>query len=130
MSAQIRRERNEYYGMLERTQKGNLDITDWLTWFLDCLDRAFDGADIILGGILRKADFWAVHERQRLVLNRLFDGFEGNLRRRNGRNLRKTPGYRREGHRRTHRPRHPQEGRCWRPEYKLLAYRFENLIWK
>ncbi|KRP85898.1 cell filamentation protein Fic [Bradyrhizobium yuanmingense] len=85
MSAQIRRERNDYYTILERTQKGDLDITDWLTWFLNCLDRAFDGADIILASILRKADFWALHsarqlnERQRLVLNRLFDGFEGKL---------------------------------------------------
>ncbi|MCK1419673.1 MULTISPECIES: Fic family protein [unclassified Bradyrhizobium] len=85
MSAQIRREWNDYYAILERTQKGGLDITDWLSWFLDCLDRAFDGADAILGGILRKADFWNSHsarqfnERQRLVLNRLFDGFDGKL---------------------------------------------------
>ncbi|WP_128932117.1 Fic family protein [Bradyrhizobium zhanjiangense] len=85
MSAQIRRERNEYYAILERTQRGSLDVTDWLTWFLDCLDRAFDGADTILGNILRKADFWALYaarqlnERQRLVLNRLFEGFEGKL---------------------------------------------------
>ncbi|MDA9476731.1 cell division protein Fic [Bradyrhizobium sp. CCBAU 65884] len=85
MSAQIRLERSEYYAILERTQRGSLDVTDWLTWFLDCLDRAFDGADTILGSILRKADFWDRHaarqlnERQRLVLNRLFDGFEGKL---------------------------------------------------
>lgn len=85
MSAQIRRERNDYYTILERTQKGDLDITEWMSWFLDCLDRAFDGADAILGGILRKADFWDCHAgrqlnaRQRLVLNRLFDGFEGKL---------------------------------------------------
>lgn len=85
MSAQIRRERNDYYAILERTQKGDLDITDWLSWFLDCLDRAFDGADAILGGILRKADFWNSHsarqfnQRQRLVLSRLFDGLDGKL---------------------------------------------------
>ena len=85
MSAQIRHERNDYYTVLERTQKGDLDITNWMSWFLDCLDRAFDGADAILGGILRKADFWDRHAagqlnaRQRLVLNRLFDGFEGKL---------------------------------------------------
>lgn len=85
MSAQIRRERNDYYTILERTQKGDLDITNWMSWFLDCLDRAFDGADAILGGILRKAHFWERHAarqlnaRQRLVLNRLFDGFEGKL---------------------------------------------------
>ncbi|WP_370142038.1 hypothetical protein [Bradyrhizobium yuanmingense] len=69
----------------KRTQKGDLDITDWTSWFLDCLDRDFDGADAILGGILRKADFWDRHAarqlnaRQRIVLNRLFDGFEGKL---------------------------------------------------
>lgn len=85
MSAQIRRERNEYYAVLERTQKGSLDITNWLEWFLDCLDRAFDGADQILGSVLRKADFWekfsglALNDRQRKVLNRLLDGFEGKL---------------------------------------------------
>ncbi|MBH5396372.1 Fic family protein [Bradyrhizobium sp. CNPSo 4010] len=85
MSAQIRRERSDYYTILERTQKGDLDITDWMSWFLDCLDRAFDGADAILGGILRKAAFWDRHAarplnaRQRIVLNRLFDGFEGKL---------------------------------------------------
>ncbi|MDD1532692.1 MULTISPECIES: Fic family protein [unclassified Bradyrhizobium] len=85
MSAQIRRERNDYYTILERTQKGDLDITDWLAWFLDCLDRAFDGADIILASILRKANFWDLHntrqlnKRQQLVLNRLLDGFEGKL---------------------------------------------------
>ncbi|GGI33621.1 MULTISPECIES: Fic family protein [Bradyrhizobium] len=85
MSAQIRRERNDYYSILERIQKGNLDITDWMAWFLDCLDRAFDNADAILGRILQKADFWDRHaarqlnERQRTVLNCLFDGFEGKL---------------------------------------------------
>jgi Fic family protein len=85
MSAQIRRERNVYYDILERTQKGDLDITEWLLWFLDCLNRAFDGAEVILANVLRKADFWdhhagaALSERQRLVLNRLLDGFEGNL---------------------------------------------------
>lgn len=85
MSAQIHRERSDYYTILERTQKGDLDITDWMSWFLVYLDRAFDGASTILGGILRKADFWDRHAarqlniRQRVVLNRLFDGFEGKL---------------------------------------------------
>jgi Fic family protein len=85
MSAQIRAERTAYYRMLERTQKGELDITPWLTWFLECLNRAFDGADEILGAVMRKARFWERHEgtafneRQRLVLNRLLNGFEGNL---------------------------------------------------
>lgn len=85
MSAQIRLERNAYYDMLEATQKGDLNVTPWLEWFLDCLDRAFDGADKILASVLRKADFWkkhaaaALNERQRNILNRLLDGFEGNL---------------------------------------------------
>ena len=85
MSAQIRHERGTYYDMLERTQKGGLDITPWLMWFLGCLDRAFDGAELTLTSVLRKARFWEQHsqsslnERQRLMLNRLLDGFEGKL---------------------------------------------------
>jgi Fic family protein len=85
MSAQIRLERNTYYEVLERTQQGGLDITPWLEWFLGCLDRAIEGAEGILAGIFEKARFWESHakkpfnERQRLVLNRLFDGFEGKL---------------------------------------------------
>jgi Fic family protein len=85
MSAQIRKERNAYYDILESTQKGELDITPWLRWFLDCLDRAFDGAEAILANVLDKARFWELHsgssfnERQRLVINRLLDGFEGKL---------------------------------------------------
>lgn len=85
MSAQIRLERKAYYDMLERTQKGDLDITPWLMWFLDCLERAFEGAESIVGNVLRKARFWELHpgdqlnERQRKVVNRLLDGFEGKL---------------------------------------------------
>jgi Fic family protein len=85
MSAQIRLERNVYYDVLERTQQGGLDITPWLEWFLGCLDRAIEGAEQILAGIFRKARFWESHakkpfnERQRMILNRLFDGFEGKL---------------------------------------------------
>jgi Fic family protein len=85
MSAQIRTERNAYYDILEATQKGNLDITDWLEWFLGCLDRAFDGAETILAAVLKKARFWELHgdeqfnDRQRKILNRLLDGFEGKL---------------------------------------------------
>jgi Fic family protein len=85
MSAQIRIERNAYYDMLERTQKGDLDITPWLTWFIDCLDRAFDGAEAILANVMRKARFWealagqTLNDRQRKVINRLLDGFEGKL---------------------------------------------------
>jgi Fic family protein len=85
MSAQIRKERNTYYNILEETQRGTLDITGWLEWFLDCLDRAFDGAETIIGNVLDKAAFWerhaasALNDRQRLILNRLLDGFEGKL---------------------------------------------------
>ena len=85
MSAQIRLERNAYYDMLEKTQKGGLDVTPWLEWFLGCLDRAIDGAEHALAGTFRKAHFWEAHsrqpfnERQRAVLNLLFDGLEGKL---------------------------------------------------
>ncbi|MBA4397764.1 MAG: DUF4172 domain-containing protein [Syntrophus sp. (in: bacteria)] len=85
MSAQIRLERNAYYEMLEKTQKGGLDITLWQEWFLGCLDRAIEGAEQILAEIFRKARFWDAHaqkpfhERQRAIINRLFDDFEGKL---------------------------------------------------
>lgn len=85
MSAQIRRERQDYYDVLEATQKGGLDITPWLAWFLACLGRAFEGAETTLAQVLAKARFWETHaqatfnERQRKILNRLQDGFEGKL---------------------------------------------------
>ncbi len=85
MSAQIRQERGAYYGILEETQKATLDITPWMEWFLGCLGRAFDGAQTTLSAVLAKARFWeaiagvSLNERQRLVLNRLLDGFEGKL---------------------------------------------------
>ena len=85
MSTQIRQERAVYYDMLESTQKGDLDITHWLTWFLECLDRAFDGAEDTLANVFAKARFWEKHAgaelnaRQRDILNRLLDGFEGKL---------------------------------------------------
>lgn len=85
MSSQIRAERTTYYRMLEATQKGDLDVTPWLQWFLACLDRAFDRAETILASVLQKARFWEGHvaaplnERQRAILNRLLDGFEGKL---------------------------------------------------
>ena len=86
MSAHIRAERNDYYDILERTQKAaHLDVTNWLSWFLACLDRALDGAEKILGDVLFKAEFWKVHAqakiniRQRDMINRLLDGFTGKL---------------------------------------------------
>jgi Fic family protein len=85
MSAQIRLERNAYYDILESTQKGHLDITPWMEWFLGCLDRAFDGAENTLAIVFKKADFWKKHsaaslnDRQRDIINRLLDGFDGKL---------------------------------------------------
>jgi Fic family protein len=85
MSTQIRQERKAYYDILEKTQKNGTDITAWLQWFLSCLGRAIDGAGILLNSVLAKARFWEqlgespVNERQRAMLNRLLDGFEGKL---------------------------------------------------
>ena len=85
MSAQIQAERNAYYDTLEATQKGSLDITDWLVWFLGCLDRAFTSAQTALAAVLKKSRFWercageSFNPRQRNVLNRMLDGLEGKL---------------------------------------------------
>lgn len=85
MSAQIRKERKGYYEILEKTQKGNLDITDWITWFLNCLINALKSTDSILKQVLFKADFWNKHskkiinERQQKLIIRLLDGFDGKL---------------------------------------------------
>jgi Fic family protein len=85
MSTQIRAERNGYYDILEATQKGDLDITAWLDWFLGCLDRAFDSAEITLQSVLTKAQFWEenvaaeLNDRQRSIVSRLLDGFKGKL---------------------------------------------------
>ncbi|MFH0702893.1 MAG: Fic family protein [bacterium] len=85
MSVQLTKERNAYYNMLERTQKGTLDITDWILWFLDCLLRAIENTKETLTAIFNKALFWQkfsgqiLNNRQKKVINRLLDGFEGNL---------------------------------------------------
>jgi len=85
MSAQIRIERNTYYDRLEKTQANGLGITPWLEWFLGCLDGAMDQSEKALGSVLSKARFWEIHahkpfnDRQRLMLNKLLDGFEGKL---------------------------------------------------
>lgn len=85
MSAQIQRERNVYYDILEKTQKGNLDITKWLLWFIECLDRAISLSEENLSGVTQKEKFWELHqgvalnERQRKMLNKLMDGFEEKL---------------------------------------------------
>jgi len=85
MSSQIRIERKQYYEILEKTQKGELDITEWVKWFLRCLINALKSTEIILTKVLFKADFWNKHsktiinERQKKLINKLLDGFEGKL---------------------------------------------------
>jgi len=85
MSAQIKKEHKDYYDMLESTQKSTLDVTPWMEWFLGCLGRAIDGAQEMLGTVLDKARFWdrikdtQINDRQKRVINRLLDGFEGKL---------------------------------------------------
>jgi Fic family protein len=86
MSTRIEAERNDYYRVLEHTQRGGLDITPWMTWFVGCLDRAIDQAGSLTAGVLRKAAVWRrvhdglpVNERQRRVVNKLLDGFDGFL---------------------------------------------------
>ena len=85
MSSQIQRERSAYYNILERTQKGTTDVSGWMYWFLVCLGRAIDYADVDLASVLAKARFWehnagiSINERQRTAINHLLDGIEGRL---------------------------------------------------
>ena len=85
MSSQIMRERHGYYAVLERTQRGGADVTPWLAWFAGCYTRAIEHAERAGADVLAKAEFWrkfadeALSARQKLVLNRFLDGFEGNL---------------------------------------------------
>jgi Fic family protein len=85
MSAQISVERKQYYENLEKTQKGNSDITAWILWFLQCLINAIGSSEETLSKILLKAEFWKkhsttmLHERQQKIINRLLDGFDGKL---------------------------------------------------
>ena len=85
LSAQVQRERKDYYDVLERTQGGPLDVTGWLEWFLGCLLRALQGAEVALSAVLAKARFWqrwagsSFNDRQIAMLNRLLDGFDGKL---------------------------------------------------
>jgi len=89
LSSQIMEEREAYYDILEKCQKGSSDITEWLSWFLECFSRAIDRSEMILSGVITKANFWRNHaqaplnERQRKVINKLLDagpgGFEGGL---------------------------------------------------
>jgi Fic family protein len=85
MSAQIREQRNEYYAILEKCQQGTMDITAWMKWFLQCLQLALDATTNLLSNVLEKSTFWEKHNdknlnaRQRSMLNKLLDGFEGKL---------------------------------------------------
>jgi Fic family protein len=85
MSAEIRHQRDDYYRILEQTQRGTLDITPWMAWFLQCLGRAIDGAQATLGGVLDRSRVWErlrdvpLNDRQRTMITRLLDGFEGKL---------------------------------------------------
>ena len=85
MSSQIRNERKKYYDILEKTQKGNLNITDWLEWFLNCLLHALKSSETILERVIFKHNFWMSNssaiknERQKKLLNRILDGFDGKL---------------------------------------------------
>lgn len=85
MSAEINRNKKAYYEILEKTQKGNLEITEWLLWFFDCLEKAIDRSLASVENTLNKAKFWErnrnmeINERQRKIINRLWDGFDGKL---------------------------------------------------
>ncbi|MCE7068861.1 DeoR family transcriptional regulator [Dyadobacter sp. CY327] len=85
MSAQIQQKRKHYYDILEKTQKGDLDITEWLEWFLHCLDGALEATETTLNAVLNKAKYWKLfaeknlNDRQKLMLNKLLDRFEGKL---------------------------------------------------
>ncbi len=85
MSAQIRIQRKKYYEVLEKTQKGDLDITNWILWFINCLINALKSTDSVLSKVLFKADFWnkysktTLNDRQKKLLNKLLDGFDGKL---------------------------------------------------
>jgi len=85
MSAQIERQKKTYYDILEKTQKGSMDVTGWLQWFFECLIGALDATDDTLAKILTKAKFWEKHtttiinERQKLMINKLLDNLFGKL---------------------------------------------------
>jgi len=91
MSVQIRKERNAYYNILEKTQKSTktikngVDITPWLDWFLGCLNRALDTTENTLASVFKKVRFWGTqpvgsfNERQKTMINKLFEDFRGKL---------------------------------------------------
>jgi Fic family protein len=85
MSAEINKQKKNYYNLLESTQKGNLDITEWIIWFLECLKKSILSSNIIVDKVVKKHQFWVqnarliTNERQHLLLNKMMDHFEGNL---------------------------------------------------
>jgi len=85
MSAQMRIERKQYYDILEKTQKGDLNITNWIEWFLQCLINALNSTEEVLVKVLFKGNFWQIHsktiinERQKKLINKLLDSFDGKL---------------------------------------------------
>ncbi|WP_010303911.1 Fic family protein [Candidatus Odyssella thessalonicensis] len=85
LSSQIQQERKDYYKILEQSQKGDLEITKWLEWFINCLGRAIQGASSTLNAVLFKSQFWqaidkfSLNERQKKIINLLLNGFEGKL---------------------------------------------------
>ena len=85
MSAEINRNKKAYYEILERTPKGDLDITEWILWFFNCLEKAITRTSTVVERTLEKAAYWdkfrdvEINERQRKVINRLWDGFDGKL---------------------------------------------------
>lgn len=85
MSAQIQKQKNEYYKILENTQKGTLDVTNWIKWFLETMLQALETSETMVGKIIAKAEHWMefnkfpLDENQKKMINMLFDGFEGNL---------------------------------------------------
>jgi Fic family protein len=84
-SHQINKDKKQYYDILEKTQKGDCEITEWIIWYLDCLLRSVEQSDETLSNVLNKAIFWQTHaetalsERQREVLNLYLDGYPGKL---------------------------------------------------
>lgn len=85
MSAQIERQKEEYYDILEKSQKGSMNITEWLIWYLSCMLNALGSSELLLSKVLDKAKFWKIHasaiinERQKLMINKLLDDFYGKL---------------------------------------------------
>lgn len=85
VSSQLRKERTDYYDQLEAAQKGTLDATDWLVWFIGCFGRAIEASSVTISGALNRSKFWIKHsdkqlnQRQREVLSRMLMGWEGNM---------------------------------------------------